>query len=43
MTEADRNKLLDRIEKSMKQLSDILLTRFTNDNSTVVTNHSEIR
>ena len=43
MSEAERGKLLTKIENSMKQLSEILYTRFTNDNSTVVTNHSDIR
>ena len=38
-----RAKVLAKIESSMKKLSDILTARFTDDNSTVVTNHSEIR
>ena len=42
-TQEIKNNILRDIEESMKDLSRILVTRFTNDNSTVVTNHSLIR
>jgi hypothetical protein len=34
---------LDRIRIAFIHMKEILLERFTNDNSTIMTNHSELR
>jgi hypothetical protein len=38
-----REDYLVKIEASMRELKDILVKRFTDDNSTIRTNHSVIR